>query len=351
MSSIRTLLVDSSYLLKRSFHGAKNSYTKAGFMGGLYGFMTTVRMLVKQHQINKVVLVWDGENGGIERYRLDNKYKSNRVDKSWFNRIELTDAEIKEMEKKKESILVQKIKVQCYAEELFLRQIQVHQIEADDLIAGYILKNSKKEDIILFTNDKDFLQLLEYGIKIKLDTHDTMISAGNFFMNFPYHYKNALTMKIICGDTSDKIDGVKGVQEKTLLTHFPVLAERYVPVKEICQLAKKINEERQVQKLKPLAALNNINNSIERLKLNHELINLSKPFLNEEAIQALNVLEEPLSDENRGSSNLYKLMQEDDFLSLYSNYGDFVNYVEPFYTVISREKVLYKEFKKNVEKN
>jgi 5'-3' exonuclease len=347
MATTRTLLVDSSYLLKRSFHGAKNSYTKVGFMGGLYGFLTMVRKLIKEYQINKVVLVWDGENGGIERYKLDNKYKSNRVDKSWFNRIELTDAEIKEMEKKKDSILIQKIKIQSYAEELFLRQIQVHQIEADDLIAGYVLKNSKKEDIILFTNDKDFLQLLEYGIKIKLDTHDTMISAGNFFMNFPYHYKNALTMKIICGDTSDKIDGIKGVQEKTLLTHFPILSERYVQVKEICRLARKINEERQTQKLKPLAALDNINNNVDRLKLNYELINLSKPFLNEEAIKALDILDEPLTDENRGSSNLYKLMLEDDFLSLYSNYGNFVNYVEPFYTVISREKVLYKEFQKN----
>src|SRR5258705_13310388 len=98
MSLTRTLLIDSSYLLKRSFHGAKNSYTKAGFMGGLYGFITKVRMLIKQHQINKVILVWDGENGGIDRYRLDNKYKSNRSDKSWFSKIELSDVDIKKEE-------------------------------------------------------------------------------------------------------------------------------------------------------------------------------------------------------------------------------------------------------------
>lgn len=351
MTAVRTLLIDSSYLLKRSFHGSKNSYTKAGFMGGVYGFLTKVRQLIKEHQINKVVLVWDGENGGIERYKLDHKYKSNRIDKSWYNKIELTDEEIKREQEKRESILVQRIKIRNYAEELYLRQIEVDETEADDLIAGYVLQNAKIEDILLFTNDKDFLQLLDYGIKIKLDTHDRVISAGNFFMHFPYHYKNALTMKIICGDESDKIDGVGGVKEKTLLTHFPMITERHVTVKEICVLADEINSARVKEKLKPLAALKNITSNVERLKLNYQLINLSKPFLNENAIQALADLSDPLVDENRGSSNLYKLMQQDDYLSLYSNYGDFVNYVEPFYTVIAREKQLYKQFQKNLLKD
>src|SRR5882757_3870794 len=134
MSLVRTLLIDSSYLLKRSIYGAKNSYTNAGFMGGLYGFITKIRSLIKQHQINKVILAWDGENGGYERYKLDNKYKSNRLDKSWFNKIELSDAEIKREQEKKQSIIIQRIKIRNYAEELYLRQIEVHETEADDLI-------------------------------------------------------------------------------------------------------------------------------------------------------------------------------------------------------------------------
>ena len=31
--------------------------------------------------INKVILVWDGEGGGIQRYHIDNKYKANRKNK------------------------------------------------------------------------------------------------------------------------------------------------------------------------------------------------------------------------------------------------------------------------------
>lgn len=320
-------------------------------MGGLYGFLTTVRMLIKEYQINKVVLVWDGENGGIYRHRLDNQYKANRKNKSWYEKIELTDEEIQKEKEKQQSILYQKVKIQSYAEELYLRQIQVDDIEADDLIAAYCIKKCKTEDIILFTNDQDFLQLLDYGIKIRLHSKKALISAGNFFMYFPFHYKNALTFKIICGDTSDNIQGIKGLQETTLFKYFPDLHTKHMTVRDLCGLADNINKERINSKKKPIAALKNLVEGVERLKLNYQLINLSKPFLNDEANEALEQLDMPLVDENRGSSNLFKLMQQDDFLSLYSNYGNFASYVEPFYTVIAKEKEMYKLYQKNNRDN
>ena len=137
----RTLLVDSSYLLKRSFHGAKDTYTASyGHIGGLYSFLTTVRKLIKEHMINKVVLVWDGENGGIQRYRIDHDYKANRKNKEWHKKIELTSYELKREREKEESILKQRKRIQEYAEELFLRQIEIDEIEGDDIIAAYCLK-------------------------------------------------------------------------------------------------------------------------------------------------------------------------------------------------------------------
>jgi 5'-3' exonuclease len=342
----KTLLVDASYLLKRSFHGAKNSYTKSGFMGGVYGFLTTVRKFIKDHQVNKIVLVWDGENGGIHRHRIDHMYKSNRKDKSWYTQIEMTDAEIQAEREKDQSILVQRKKVQQYAEELFWRQIEVHEIEADDLIAAYCMKYHKDEEIILYTNDKDFLQLLSLDIAIYLESVGGLVEAGNFFQYFKYFYKNALTMKILCGDKSDMVEGIKGLQEATLLKHFPELIDSEVTVRHICKRSVEINEERKGQKKKPLEALANITKNVERLKVNHTLMNLHAPFLNDQAYEALSDLNLPLSDDNRGVDNVYKLMVEDDFLSLYSNFGNFSTYVQPFYLVISREKDLLKKFNK-----
>jgi hypothetical protein len=52
----------------------------------------------------------------------------------------------------------------------------------------------------------------------------------------------------------------------------------------------------------------------------------------------------PLSDEDRNSKNLIKLMKEDEFLSVYG--GTFANYIEPFYSVIMNEKQMYKDYLK-----
>jgi len=345
---IRTLLVDSSYLLKRSFHGAKDIYTESfGHLGGLYSFFTTLRKLIKDHMINKVILVWDGEGGGIYRYRIDNDYKANRKSKEWHQRIEMSAAELRREQQKEESILKQRKRVQAYAEELFLRQIEVDEIEADDLIASYCLEHNNKEEIYLYSNDRDFAQLLDLNITIIFPNITQPVNKTNYIMYFNHHYTNALVMKIICGDSADNIHGIKGMGEDTLLKHVPELKFKHVSVKEICKKADDINKERVKNKKKPLKVLEKLISpeGVERLKTNYLLTNLRKPILNEQATEELIQLEIPLSPEDRGSKNLYDMMIEDDFLSVYGS--SFTQYVEPFYTVIMNEKQLLTEYYKN----
>ena len=343
---IRTLLVDSSYLLKRSFHGAKDTYTKSfGHCGGLYSFLTTIRKLIKDYKINKVVLVWDGEGGGTFRHQIDFAYKANRKNKKWNQKIEMNEYELRKEKEKEESILKQRKRIQAYAEELFLRQIEVDDIEGDDLIAAYCVDYNNKEEIFLYTNDRDFSQLLDLNITILFANIEQPITSINYFYHFGYHFSNALLMKIIGGDTADNIQGIKGIKEAVLLQHFPELKFKHLTVREICHKADELNKERIKNKLKPLKVFENLLNGIERLKMNYELVNLRKPFLNEQAIEDLAQLQIPLSPEGRGSKNLYKMMMEDEFLTVYKS--TFVQYVEPFYTVIMNEKQLLTEYQKN----
>lgn len=348
---IRTLLVDSNYLLKRSINGAKDTYTsKFGHIGGLYQFFTTVRKIVKATKINKIILMWDGENGGVYRYHIDTEYKANRKNKEWHKKIVMTEVEIQREKEKEESILIQRKRIQAYAEELFFRQIEIDDIEADDLIAEYCIRHNHKEEIFIFTNDSDFAQLLDLDITIffankKNGDEFIPITRVNYFYHFNHHYTNAIVMKIIGGDSADNIKGIDGIKETTLLNYFPDMKFRHMSVREICEKADEINKNRILEKKKPLKVFENLLNNIERLKTNHKLINLRKPFLNEHAIEELEQLEMPLSPDDRGSKNLYKMMKEDEFLTIYK--GDFVSYVEPFYTVIMNEKQLLMEYKKN----
>jgi DNA polymerase-1 len=344
--NVRTLLVDSSYLLKRSFNGAKDVSTNAfGHIGGLYSFLTTVRKLIKQYKINKVVLVWDGQNGGVARHHLDPVYKSNRKNKLWYEPIEMTEAEIRKEAEKEESILKQRQRIKAYAEELFLRQIEINDIEADDLIASYCMQYENKEEIYIYTNDRDFAQLLDLNITILFANIEMPITKANYSLNFGHHYTNALIMKVITGDKADKIQGIKGIGEDTLLKHFPDMRFKKYTVKEICREADKINKERIANHEKPLKVFENLLGSIDRLVLNHKLVNLREPFLNDEAIEELRILEAPLDPTNRGGKNLLRMMNEDEFLTIYT--GTFSNYLEPFYVVIQHERDLLRANYKN----
>ena len=341
----KALLVDGSNLLKRSFHGAKDvQTTKFGHIGGLYSFFTSIRKLIKQYQINRVVLVWDGEGGGVYRYRIDREYKANRKNKEWYKKIELTAAEIRREKEKDESILKQRMRIQAYAEELYIRQIEVDDIEADDVIAKYCLTYNNLEEIYLLSNDRDFAQLLDLNISMIISTISEPVTKHNYMMYFNHYYKNALVMKIICGDTADNIKGIPGMGETILLKHFPQIGYRETTVKEICGEAKKINEERIKAKKKPIKVLELLLSNIDRLKINFQLVNLREPILNECALEEIENLKLPLSSENRNSKNLYNMMMDDGFLTIYKS--SFVQYVEPFYTVIMSEKELLKEFQK-----
>jgi len=349
---IRTLLIDSSYLLKRSFHGAKDVYTESfGHLGGLYSFLTTVRKMIKEHMINKVILVWDGEGGGIQRYRIDNAYKANRKTKEWHKRIEMTGAEIRRENAKKESILKQRLRIQEYAEELFLRQIEVDDVEADDIIAAYCLNHNNKEEIYIYSNDRDFAQLLDLNITIIFPNLPQPVTKSNYMMYFNHHYSNALVMKIICGDSADNVAGVGGIKEDGLVKYFPELKFKTFTVRELCGKADKIQQERIKNKKKPLKALGNLTSpeGVKRLRTNFSLVNLREPMLNEEAIGEMEQLEMPLTSDGRGSKQLIVLMDEDDFMSVYGS--TFVNYVEPFYTVIMTEMGTLDKYKKKRKNN
>ena len=73
----KTLLVDGNVLMKRSYNGAKNVYHKDKHIGGIFAFYSTLRKLVVEHKIDKIVITWDGERGGTLRLDYYPDYKGN----------------------------------------------------------------------------------------------------------------------------------------------------------------------------------------------------------------------------------------------------------------------------------
>lgn len=335
-----TLLVDGNFLLKKSYEGNPNTYGFNGkYIGCLYTFITILRKQVNELGIDKIVICWDGQNGGFRRFKINRNYKANRTSKSWYNKTTLSDAQIEHEKIKSSSLLAQKIRIQNYVEHLHIRQIELDEIEADDVIAHYVKYFSPNEKVIIYSNDRDYCQLLTYdNTSIFMDNLKVIIDRTNFKTHFPFSFHNALLVKALCGDVSDNLIGVKGLSDKnnakTLLKNLPELIEdkqfSYDDLIENCKLDKnnKIHQK--------------ILETVKIVESNYLLMDLTNPFLNQEEKEEIEVVgESVMSSDGRSSTLLLQLINEDGFLMPYSS--NFSRYVQPFFRVIVAEQTKYKK--------
>jgi 5'-3' exonuclease len=327
-----TLVVDGNVLMKRSYNGAKHLFYKGEHIGGLYQFYTTLRKLVVELKINKIVLMWDGERGGTLRLDYYPEYKGNRA--KFFD----------------ESFERQKIRVQTYAEDLYIRQYIHPDCESDDLMAYYALNKKSNEDIIIYTNDRDLCQMITEEVSIYLADKKQLVGIGNYGWYFNHHYTNAGTIKVIEGCKSDFIKGISLVTENTLLEHFPELKERTVTVDEIRERAKEILEERG----KPLKALQNIVDGVSTgphrgdfYEVNDKIINLQNPLLPNEVKEEIDsLIELPVDPDGRDYKNVLKMMLDDGVMyNIPGGHDGYVVWMEPFMKLIKKEKLKFKKQK------
>jgi len=342
----KTLVVDGSYLFKNSLSSKNRVMSGGRDITAVFMFMMKLRKYAKEIKPTKIVVFWDGENSGKYKYDLYEGYKSNRKNKDWYRKIELSEAEIKYFEREKESELYQKIRIQQYLEELFIRQFEQPKIEGDDLIAVYCKNYHESEKIIILTNDRDMCQLVNYDnvyIKLVKVEPPLTIDKHSFYLLFKYHYTNSTLYKILLGDNSDEIPGITGLGDETLYKYFPEFKTTTIDYQYVIDKAKSINEERVKNKKKPYKVLENIVDGvfdnkklgIEGYERNKSIVNLLNPIVEDDTEELIEMYTQTkLDPEGRGSKNLIKLMNEDEFFKHYLNTGGFTEFVRPFFTHI-----------------
>jgi len=329
-----TLLVDGNALFKRGFSGAKDLYNKDGLhIGGVYQFLTTLRMLLEQEMYHRVYVFWDGNFSGKLRYEIYEPYKSARG-KDYINGTQPID----------ESELKQRRIVWDYLNELCIRQLKDEVIEGDDFIAYYCLTKNKNEKITICTNDSDMAQLINEDVRIFFLNFKNYVGKANYSSYFSHNLENSMLIKSMIGDTADSIKGIKGLGETTLLTHFPELTKRKVTLNEIIEQASKQQEERIAQKQKPLKVLQNIIDAVtdgvqgnKIYQINERLVNLSKPMMTKDGIRALELLKNgSLLPENREFTKVFEMMKSHGIDKEIGEYR-YPEYLVPFKKLIDRE--------------
>jgi 5'-3' exonuclease len=331
---INTLLIDGNALFKRGYHGSHDAYNKDGeHVGGIYQFITVLKMLLTKDVFHRVYVMWDGNFSGKLRYNIYKDYKSGRG-KNYEEGTEPDDKDEK----------LQQFKVKQYLYHLSIRQMEDEVVEADDFIALYCKQKDDNEDITIVTSDRDICQLIDTNIKIWLLDKRLYLTVDNYQEHFKHHLRNLALLKIIAGDNSDSIKGIKGVKEGTLLKHFPFIADRETSLEEILTEAVGIQEERASNKQKPLSALTNLIMSNtdgiqgERIyEINRKLVDLTTPMVTDTGMQHLiDVIDTPLSTD-REITEVYKMLERDGVQDMIQEYY-MTDYFLPFKKLIDREK-------------
>ncbi len=326
---IKTLLVDGDNLFKIGFHGVKELYNGGDHLGGIYHFINILRKFLEEHNHDKVVVFWDGNSNSSIRKSIYPQYKANR-------RQDMN-------EYKYESYLQQKARVKQYLEEIFVRQVEMINNEADDLIA-YYTKISTDEQIIIFSADKDLTQLISKRVTIYSPTSKQYFKNGDMItinkVDIPH--TNVLLTKILTGDKSDNIDGIELLGEKTLVKLFPELLEKSCTIEEILDIAR--NNQ---QKKKP-KALENILTGRTKFGIlgeqfyqtNKKIVDLHNPLITDDGKELVEQIHtDSIDPTDRGYKNLMRMMMEDGlFKYLPKNDEAWVNFLRPFMKLTRKEK-------------
>ena len=326
---IKTLLVDGNNLFKIGFHGAKDVFNNGDHVGGVYHFVNILRKFLEEHNHDKVVVFWDGESNSSIRKSIYPQYKENRRESM--------------NEYKYESYLYQRSRVKQYLEEIFVRQIEVEDNEADDLIAHYC-KISKDEQIIIFSADKDLTQLISENVTIYSPITKQYFKNGDMIsinkVDIP-HY-NVLVTKVFTGDKSDNIDGIQGLGEKTLVKLFPQLQEKPCTIEEILDYARNIPQDKPSKTLTNLLTGKTKSTILgeEFYTTNKKIVDLTNPLITADGKELVEqILTDTIDPTDRGYKNLMRMMMEDGlFKYLPKNDEAWVNFLKPFMKLTRKEK-------------
>ena len=333
---VYTLLVDGNNLLKISLVDKRMNDNGEEY-GAVFLFLRQLGQLLQKKDFDFCVVCWDGDGSGVLRYKYYKDYKANR-DKHYESMESETDydkaindyvkkvlaysrsnkTEAKRSETDDECFQRQRALIQDILENLYIRQFIYDDVEGDDLIAYYVQHKKPNERVVIVSGDRDLTQLINDEVCQYIPTIKKFISPKNSVEELGITHENTLVKKIICGDASDNIKGIKGMGEQTLVKLFPEMIDKKTSIEAVIERSKELLEERKAQKKKPLKSLENIVNGVtdgiqgnKIYEINKKIIDLSEPLLTKEALEGLNdEMYAPLGDDDRDIKNIYQIISD-----------------------------------------
>ena len=260
------LLIDGLNTFIRVFTAIPTTNEDGIHIGGIVGFLRSIGYTINMVRPTRTIIVFDGKGGSNRRRKIFPEYKAGRKMSVRLNRhldVSLTREQEHKMMIRQLNRLIE------YLECLPLTIITQDNIEADDVI-GYCSKHLFKDNkSTIMSTDKDFLQLIDKNIRVYSPTKKLMYDEERVLDEYGIASTNFLLYRILDGDKSDGIPGIKGAGLKTLLKMFPWLGSPHkFTLEDLLKSAE--------PKMKQFKLCENIINQRETLFLNKKLMDLDE---------------------------------------------------------------------------
>ena len=260
------LLIDGLNTFIRVFSAIPTTNEDGVHIGGIVGFLRSIGYTINMVRPTRTIIVFDGKGGSNRRRKIFPEYKAGRKMSVRLNRhldVSLTREQEHKMMIRQLNRLIE------YLECLPLTIITQDNIEADDVI-GYCAKHLFKDNkSTIMSTDKDFLQLIDKNIRVYSPTKKLMYDEERVLDEYGIASTNFLLYRILDGDKSDGIPGIKGAGLKTLLKMFPWLGSPHkFTLEDLLKSAE--------PKMKQFKLCENIINQRETLFLNKKLMDLDE---------------------------------------------------------------------------
>lgn len=335
---MQTFIVDGDNLLTIGFYGVKNYFYKGQHIGGIFHFLNTLRLSFDNYHLDKIVVFWDGEDGATARKKIYSYYKESRKSKP-------------KTEEEEESYIYQRNRIKQYLEEVYVRQAEYRYCEADDGIA-YYCQNTPNEKKIIYSSDGDLTQLVNDKVQLYNPSHRKLYNPKDVFVYDKEEVliENIALVKMLCGDYSDDIAGIKGMGIKTLKTLFPEITTQPLTLDYVRYKTNFLFEQDKDSKI-----VKNLITGVtkygvfgdEFFDINNTIVSLDNPFLTSEARDGIDeIIHEKLDPEGRSYKNTMKMMMEDGLFNVLPKSEDaWIKFLNPFLKLTRKEKNTKKQLK------
>lgn len=200
---MHNLIIDGSNLLSANIAKNTEDYTGNGYyIGGVIGTLRAIAKCIRDLECNDRVFVTFDLFKSAYRLAMHDGYKDGRGEFSD------ADLEFRFSHRESHSRILSRI-----LPSLNVHVLIMEDMEADDVIANYV--NQTKHHTTIISTDNDFIQLVNDKVSVYRPVTKEFISIDNVndYLGYPLAYFK--TVKILSGDKSDNICGIRGVADKT----------------------------------------------------------------------------------------------------------------------------------------